>query len=169
MPYIIALLSCILALTLQYLLSLWLIKIGWFYEYAYAVGGFILFPFITVLFAMKGFSVCGIDYNKQDIPIKLFAILNLLVGFYLNFVPLNNFFQKYEYETYGIQTKAIIVGKYELQNKNHSYMVVLKPQAPPQQKALEHSVSKSVYTNWNVGDTISIFYSPRYSNMLKIQ
>jgi hypothetical protein len=169
MPFLIALLSCVLVLAFQYFLSVWLIKIGWFYEYAYAIGGFILFPFAAIAIAMKASTLLKIEAKKQEIPIKLSAVFNLLIGFYLNFVPLNHFFQKYEYETYGIQTKAIIVEKYELQNKTRSYVIVFKPQAPPQQKALKHSVSKGAYTSWKIGDTISIFYSPRYSNMLKIQ
>jgi uncharacterized membrane protein len=179
MHYLIALLSCALVLGLQYFLSHWLIKIGWFYGYAWVMGGFVLWFFVAVAIVMQFFPLLKNKSKKlsnmerieqgnhESNATKLCAILVLLGGFWLN-LKLNDFHEKYEYETFGIKTKAFITKKYTLQNKGKSYIFILKTQEKPQQKELTHNVSSGEYAIKNVGDTIAIFYSPRYSSMIKL-
>ncbi len=84
MPFFICLLASVIFLALQYFLSHWLIKIGWFYGYAWAMGGFIFifFTFMAVIF--KLFKLFKLDTNKNDILVKLSLILMLLSSFWLN-------------------------------------------------------------------------------------
>ncbi len=167
MPYFISLLSCAFVLALQYFLSMWLIKIGWFYGYAWVVGGFILTFFTFVAITFNLFKLFKLDINKNDIPVKSFTILTLLGSFWLN-LKLDRFHEKYEYDTFGIKTKAVITRKYELQNKGHSYILLLKTQEKLQQKELKYNVLSDEYVRRNVGDTLNVFYTPRYSSMFKI-
>ena len=168
MSYFIPLFSCAIIITIQYFLSHWLIKTGWFYGYAWAVGGFILIFFTFAAINFNLFKFFKLDANKNDALIKLSVVLLLLGSFWLN-LKLDRFHEKYEYDTFGIKTKAIITRKYELQNKGHSYVFILKTQEKSQQRELTHHVSKGEYTRKKAGDTISIFYSPRYRGMIKIQ
>ncbi len=167
MPYFISLLSCIFILASQYFLSHWLIKIGWFYGYVWVVGGFIVIFFTFFAIASNLFKLFKLNINKADIPVKTFLVLTLLGSFWLN-IELDRFHQKYEYETFGIKAKAVISRKYELQSKGHSYILLLKVQDKTQQKELEYSVSSESYKSRKIGDTLTVFYTPRYATMFKV-
>jgi len=187
MPYIFCFLSVGFVLTLQYFLSHWLIKIGWFYGYAWVMGGFIFFIFIAGWLLMLSFKKNIHKYNpkykdktdaeirklsiktgnQQSNAVKLCIVLVLLGGFWLN-LELNKFHEKYEYETFGITTKAVITKKYELQNKGHSYHFILQIQEMPQPQKLEISVLSGQYARRKIGDTLNVLYTPRYSGMTKI-
>lgn len=180
MIYLIALLVGIFVLALQYFLSMWLIKIGWFYRYAYFMGGFVLFIFLALTIFMQFYPFLKFNpekrndrkeierKNRQGNAAVLCLVLTFLGGFWIN-VKFNNFYEKYEYDNFGIKAKAIVTEKYEQQSKNHSYIFILQPQGKTQQKKLRYTVSQGVYKSTKVGDTIAIFYSPRYSSMIKIQ
>ena len=188
MPYLLAILSVGFVLGLQYFLSMWLIKIGWFYVYAQPMGGFVLLIFLGISILIPIFKrripkndpshsprqKAQIDEeririgNQQDNAVRWCAVLILVGSFWLN-IKIGAFQEPYEYQHFGIQTKAIITQKYTLQNKNRSYVFVLQTQEKPQPKELKYRVSASEYANKNVGDTLSIIYSPRYQGSIKIQ
>ncbi len=179
MIYLISLLSAAFTLALQYFLSMWLIKIGWFYGYAWAMGGFVLWFFVAVGIVMQFFPLLknkskklsnmeSIEQgNHESNATKLCAILVLLGGFWLN-LQMGWYHEKYEYDTFGIKAKAVISRKYELQNKGHSYILLLKTQEKPQQRELKYNVLSDEYARRNVGDTLTVFYTPRYSSMFKV-
>lgn len=179
MPYLVALLLVAFVLGCQYFLSHWLIKIGWFYGYAWAMGGFVLWFFFAVAILMQIFpllknkskKLSNMEQIKQgnheSNASKLCAILVLLGGFWLN-LELSWFHEKYESDNFGIKTKAVIIKKYTLQNKGKSYIFILKTQEKPQPKELKYHVLSDEYASKNVGDTIAIFYSPRYRGMIKM-
>lgn len=189
MHYLISLFSCAFVLALQYFLSMWLIKIGWFYGYAWAMGGFLVFFFIAISILMLFFknnrnriknniknknksayeiNRLGIqEGNHQSNSGKICLTLVFLGGFWLN-LEMGWYHEKYEYDTFGIKTKAVITKKFWLQNKGRSYIFVLQTQEKPQSKKLKMSVLSDEYALRNVGDTIAILYTPRYSSMIKV-
>ena len=87
MPYLITLFSFLFTLILQYFLSIWLIKIGYFYNYAHTFGGFLILMIIymksinLLLFFLK------IKMRHQEAMIVKSSIFLFLVAtFSLNYI-----------------------------------------------------------------------------------
>lgn len=183
MHYVIALAVAAFVLAVQYFLSEWLIRVGYFYAEVYYFGLWLLLVFLACLMLMPLVKMIRQDFSKarkvdrnmlriregnhEDNSLKICALLVLGGSFWIN-IKLGRFQEEYEYSTFGIKTKAVIAEKYELQNKGRSYIFVLQTLEGAASRELKMSMSKGEYARKQVGDTLLIMYSPRYRGMKKV-
>ncbi len=93
MHYLLILISLIFTCAVQYFLSIWLIKIGYFYDYAHTFGGFLLFAilYMNVLqFLVRKANLQLNDYSRNtktspSIIVKNSVFVFLLATFWLNY------------------------------------------------------------------------------------
>ncbi len=183
MHYIVALAATAFVLALQHYLSKWLINVGYFYPEAYFFGLWLLLMFFAAAILMFVFKRIKQDFSKarkvdrnmlqikegnhETNALKICLLLVLAGSFWIN-IEQGRFQDEYEYATFGIRTKAVITKKYELQNKGRSYVFVLQTLEGTASRELKMSMPKDEYARKNVGDTLSVLYSPRYRGMKKI-
>ncbi len=86
MPYFITFLSLIFTLALQYFLSIWLIKIGYFYNYAHTFGGFLILMIIYMNLINYALNFLKIKANYPEAMVVKYSIfLFLILTFLLNY------------------------------------------------------------------------------------
>ena len=86
MPYLITFFSLACTLALQYFLSLWLIKVGYFYNHAHTFGGFLVLMVLYLNLANYLLNVSKIKLSYQQAMIVKYSVfLFLIATFWLNY------------------------------------------------------------------------------------
>lgn len=87
MLYLLILLSFAFICATQYFLSIWLIKIGYFYNYAHTFGGFLVF--LILYMRLLRFLVASINLpllnEQQNAVVNFSMVVLLLASFWLNY------------------------------------------------------------------------------------
>lgn len=87
MPYLITSFSLACVLALQYFLSIWLIKAGYFYNHVHTFGGFLVLMVIYMNLVNYLLNVSKIKLSYQQAMIVKYSVfLFLIASFWLNYI-----------------------------------------------------------------------------------
>lgn len=170
MAYFRHLIALLITCGVQYACSYGLIVLGYYFNWLYFAGGFVIW--FIIFFTISNF-LCNLftkkdkdkKQNKQlDLSQQIMVIVMLVATYFVN-DELYKIHDPYEYANYGETKKVAVSKKYVSNGKSDLHYVVFDFMRNNQKITREVCVKREEYPKINLGDSVTIIYSTRNNSL----
>lgn len=151
---------------IQYACSFGLITLGYYSNWIYPMGGFIIwiivFLIVRNVFFWNEKKLSLAEQNEISSSLKVIAFFVIIATFWVNY-KLIEIHDNYEYSNYGITVKALVAKKSTSKAGKGGtlYHIVFSSTQNKQEITRKYSPEKEEYEKLRVGDSLKIMYSTR--------